>query len=608
MAEQSTKQLGKTQKKKPSETPRLSKKEQYKKDWKLLKLLFRHFIPHKKLLIISAICAPVAIGATVVAPWLTQRIIDNFIMPHHFDGISVWIELLGVTVVVSYLFDAVYTFSLQKSGQLALTDLRFTLFQHSLKLKRTYFDYHPVGETLSRITSDVEALGESLGIGVMSLIIELIKSVALVSFLFYLSWQLALILLFVVPGLYFLISRMRTKLRAYYDITREGLADATAYLQECLQGMKIVQLYLAEKEIIKTFKKKNYRFLHAQNMSNLYDALIYSCVEAIILITLALIIFVGTKNLLSGALTVGILVAFINTLNRLFSPIREFAQQIALIQRSLSALDHINLLLLEDVDDQATQEQAFQGKIEFEELVFKNVSFAYVPGQPVLRDINFTINKGDNIALVGETGSGKTTILQLLTRAYTQYEGSILINGVELATLPKSILMQNMTIMSQDVFLFEEDIAFNILLGRKGLTLDNAKQVAQLIKADQFINTLPDDYHHVLQHNGSNLSAGQAQLLSFCRSIVGDNELVLLDEATSSVDSITENLLQEATNILFQKKTTITIAHRLSTIQNCDKILVLKHGKIIEQGTHQELINQKGFYLSLVQSFSKEEV
>jgi len=324
-------------------------------------------------------------------------------------------------------------------------------------------------------------------------------------------------------------------------------------------------------------------------------------------VTMAGIIWIGTGGILKGVVTIGVLVGFINTLNRLFIPIREFAQQIALIQRALSALEHIDRLFAEPSEKEQLEPLADGDRMGFQTLEFKGVDFSYNEGTRVLDQVCFSLNRGDNIAIVGATGSGKSTILKLITKAYDNYQGSIRLNGKELRDISKAELFSCTTLMQQDVFLFNESIRFNISLGRPGIGEQEVRDAAEFVYANQFIERFKEGLDYRIIDNGKNLSAGQAQLVSFARAIAGKSDLILLDEATSSVDSVTEDLIQKATARIFQEKTVIAIAHRLSTIQNSELILVMKEGRIVEQGNHQELLNSGGYYLQLLRRMDQRE-
>ena len=564
--------------------------------------------PYRKWVVFSLLAVPFSIVGTLLNPWLLIKIVDNYLVAAEIKGLIFMVSLLAGTVAFNYMADAVYTYSLQRAGQMAIADMRKDLYHHSLTLPRKYYDNTPIGVTLSRLTSDGEAIGESVAVGVLSLITDIIKTIALFIFLLYLSWQLTLVIFCLLPPVYFLTNLLRHKLRIYYNESREGLADATAYLQECLNGIRTIQLYAAEMKVISRFKKKNKRFLAAQTKSNVYDALLYSVIEGLTAVTMAGIIWIGTGNILKGVVTIGVLVGFINTLNRLFIPIREFAQQISLIQRALSALEHIDNLFAEPSEKEQLTPPGKCSRVAFRELEFKSVDFSYNEGTQVLDQVSFSLHRGENIAIVGATGSGKSTILKLITKAYGDYRGNIRLNGQELRDFSKAELLSCITLMQQDVFLFNETIRFNISLDRPGIDEQEVRDAAEFVYATEFIDRLKEGLDYRIIDNGRNLSAGQAQLISFARAIAGKNDLILLDEATSSVDSVTENLIQKATAKILKEKTVIAIAHRLSTIQNSDLILVMKEGRIVEQGNHQELLNKGGYYLQLLKRMEQEKL
>ncbi len=540
------------------------------------------------------------------------RIVDDHLMKGQFEGFSELIWASAGVITLGYVADAVYTFSLQKTGQVAIYELRKELYKHILSLPRIFFDQRPVGVILTRITTDLEALGESLAAGVLSIFTDLLKTVALLGVLLYFSWQLTLIVLFILPVIYFISNYLGAKLRLYYNLTREALALATGFLQECLNGVKTVQLYATESKVQKQYEEKTQHFLHAQSHSNFYDATLFSVIEGITSIAMALMIWYGAHEILDGTVTVGTLIGFINTLNRIFVPIREFTQQLTVFQRAMSSLENIEKLFREETDV-ALSETQLQNEITkklevFENLTFENVRFRYSPNSPyVLKGITFEVNKGDRVAIVGTTGSGKSTILRILTRTYTNYEGSIRINGVELSSIPTGKLQRLIALLQQETYLFEESVGFNISLGREIVGSNEVDEAARYVYANKFIEKLPGKFDFQLLENGKNLSEGQARLIVFARAIAGKSDLFVLDEATSSVDSVTENLIQKAIERIFKDKTVIAIAHRLSTIRHSTNILVISNGLIAERGNHAELVSLNGIYAQLLKTLEQQQ-
>ncbi|NLX71992.1 MAG: ABC transporter ATP-binding protein, partial [Bacteroidales bacterium] len=442
--------------------------------------------------------------------------------------------------------------------------------------------------------------------GILGLLSDSIKTLALTAYLFYINWQLTLVVGLVVPIIYLTIRFFRKKIRKAFDESRSSLAKSAGYLQETLYGMKTIQLYAASETAYKKYDGFNKQYADAQNRSNVYDGSLYSIIDGITSVATALVIWFGAAQVWNLDYTIGVLIVFITTLGRLFVPVRQFAQQITTIQRALSALDHISVLSEQDVEEAANGDAQ---AIEFDEIVFKEVYFRYSPdASDVLKNISFTLRKGDRIALVGTTGSGKSTIIRLLTGAYTGYRGSITINGMELRDIPLQEIRQTVSVMQQDIYLFNDTIGFNIGLGRKEIEQADIEEAARFVYADRFIERLPGKYDFVIQDNGDNLSKGQGQLISFARAISGERELIILDEATSAVDSITEHYIQMAIENIFSTRTVIAVAHRLSTIKHSNLILVLENGAVIERGTHQSLLDLGGKYAGLVKEMVEKPV
>ena len=590
-------------------------------DWELFQRFLVYVRPHWKSVVLGVTTVPFSIAATLFLPWLLIQIIDEHVIPGDLEGLFRMLFLMAGAVAVGYFSDSIYTFSLQKTGQLAISEMRSDLYAHILSMPRSFFDQRPIGVILTRLTSDMEALNDSLAIGVLSIFTDFLKTIALLILLIILSWKLTLVVLLILPPIYFVSNFLRSRLRHYYNLTREALADATGYLQECLNGVKTIQLYAAEAKVRKQFEAKTRHFFKAQTHSNFFDAALFSVIEGITSIALALMLWYGAQQILTGLVSIGVLVGFINTLNRIFVPIREFTQQISVFQHSLSALENIDKLFREIPEDQDTAdmpsyatnsrkytpEEIMKRFQEFKELRFENVHFRYTEDGPwVLQGVSFIVRKGDRLAIVGATGSGKSTIVRILTRTYTRYQGSIKINGVELYEISRDHLQLMIAMMQQDSHLFEESIGFNIALNRPEVSPEKVKEAAKYVYAHTFIELLPEKYDFKILEGGKNLSEGEGRLIVFARALAGESDLIVLDEATSSVDSVTENLIQKAIERIFHDKTVIAIAHRLSTIRNSDLILVIDAGKIVERGSHAELMQLSGVYASLLETLEKE--
>ena len=575
-------------------------------DLQYLKHFYQFALPYKKTAIIGLAMMPLSIAANLLFPWLVIQVIDKHLTVGQLDGLYQLIIFMLMVLVVNYLADALYSYFLRKTGELAVFDMRSALFKRILQLPRSYFDKTPTGVTLSRLTSDLEAIGDSFVLGILGLVKDSINTVAVLIFMFFINWKLTLVVLVVFPPILYLTQYVRNKLRALYLITRSSLAKGTGFLQECLLGVKTVQLYGAEQEVESQYKEHTSDFMRAQLKTNKYDATLFSLITGVTTVTIGLIIWFGAGQVMQGALTLGVLIAFINTLEKIFVPLRDFTSQIAAIQRSFAAFEHIEELFVEPLEEEGItllSDSETKDKLrDFESLQFINVRFQYNQQGPyVLDDVSFTLLKGEQLALVGTTGSGKSTIIRLMNKVYMDYEGSILLNGIELSRIPKASMLHLFSLMQQDAFLFEENVHFNISLGNENVSDEAVMDAAQYVFAHDFIMELPSQYEFELTNSGGNLSVGQTQLISFARAIAQGGQVMMLDEATSSVDSITEDLIQRAIGRLFEEKTVIAIAHRLSTIRNSDQILVLEQGNVVERGNHQELLTMDGLYASLLQ-------
>ncbi|MDA0153450.1 ABC transporter ATP-binding protein [Vibrio sp. Makdt] len=575
-------------------------------DLKYLKHFFKFAKKYKGSAILGIAMLPLSVITSLLFPWLIIQVIDVQLSHGDMDGLLEYVFYLVAVLIVSYVVDTTYAYNLRKTGQYTITDMRSVLFARVLKLPRNYFDNTPIGVTLSRLTSDLETIGETFVQSVVGLVKDSINTIALLIMMFLIDWKLTLIVLIIMPPVMYLTVHVRNRLRALYKVTRSSLAQGIGFLQEVLFGMKTVQMYRAEEQVEQSYQGYTDEFLRAQKKINKYDAILFSFISGITSITIAVMIWYGSEQVIEGALTLGVLIAFINTLEKVFVPIRDFTSQIASIQSSFAAFDHIEELFVEPTEEEGRNllpsEKVAKPLEQFESLEFKNVSFRYKDDAPyVLKNVSFVLEKGHQIALVGSTGSGKSTILRLISKTYQDYEGSILLNGIELSQISSEDSAHLFSMMMQDVHLFEETIAFNIALGKEHLSSTEIEQAARYVYADKFIEQLPQGYGFQLDKNGANLSVGQTQLISFARAVAQGGQLMMLDEATSSVDSITEDLIQKAMQRLFKEKTVIAIAHRLSTVRHSDTILVLEKGEIVEQGNHQQLVAHNGIYAGLLQ-------
>ncbi|RKF18868.1 ABC transporter ATP-binding protein [Alginatibacterium sediminis] len=575
----------------------------------------KHFLQftskYKSYTRIGLMMMPISIACNLAFPWLIIQVIDQHLSPKQFEGLPVIIFAMILVLVINYIADAFYSYYLRKTGNLSIFDMRMALVARILKFPRSYFDNTATGITLSRLTSDLETIGESFVLGILGLVKDSLNTIAILGLMFFINWQLTLVVILVFPPVLLLTRFVRNRLRALYLMTRSTLAKGTGYLQECLLGVKTVQLYAAQTEVEEKYHGFTEQFKQAQLKVNAYDAALFSIITGITSITIGLLIWYGSNEVLQGFVTLGVLIAFINTLEKIFVPIRDFSSQIASIQRSFAAFEHIEELFSQALEEDnrvlISSEELKTKLIDFQSLEFKEVRFRYKADGPyVLNGISFKLKQGEKLALVGTTGSGKSTIIRLLTKSYLDYEGSILLNGIELSAIPKQSISHLFSLMQQDVYLFDQDVQFNIALD-KPLSLEQVQEAAKYVYAHEFIQSLPNQYQHQLKSGSSQLSAGQTQLISFARAVAKGSPLLMLDEATSSVDSVTEELIQNALSRLFKDKTVIAIAHRLSTIRHSDLILVMDKGRVSEQGKHAQLLALGGVYAGLLQEHKLEE-
>ncbi|MGF1684709.1 ABC transporter ATP-binding protein [Photobacterium minamisatsumaniensis] len=574
-------------------------------DVKYLKHFFKFAKKYKGSAILGISMLPLTVITSLLFPWLIIQVIDVHLSQGNTDGLLLYIFFLLIVLIANYVVDTTYSYNLRKTGQYTITDMRSVLVDRVLKLPRSYFDNTPTGVTLSRLTSDLETIGETFIQSIVGLVKDTLNTIALLVMMLFIDWQLTLIVLVVMPPVMYLTVYVRNRLRALYQVTRSTLARGIGFLQEVLLGVKTVQLYRAEEEVEIKYKGFTDEFLKAQKKVNKYDAILFAFISGVTSITVALMIWYGSGQVIQGTVTLGVLIAFINTLEKVFVPIRDFTSQIASIQSSFAAFDHIEELFVEPTEEEGRNlhpaHKVEKQLSEFVSLEFNNVSFRYKDDSPyVLKNVSFSLEKGHQIALVGSTGSGKSTIMRLISKTYQNYEGSILLNGIELSQVSIEDCAHLFSLMMQDVHLFEESVHFNIALGKTDISREQVEQAARYVYADHFIEQLPKNYDFCLDKNGSNLSVGQTQLISFARAVAQGGQVMMLDEATSSVDSITEDLIQKAMQRLFKEKTVIAIAHRLSTVRHSDIILVLEQGEIVERGNHQELIAHSGIYAGLL--------
>ncbi|HJY62867.1 MAG TPA: ABC transporter ATP-binding protein, partial [Ignavibacteria bacterium] len=471
----------------------------------------------------------------------------------------------------------------------------------------SFFDKNPVGRIVTRLTNDIEVLNEMFSSGIVMVFADVFIIAGILAFMFSLSWHLTLIALSVVVPLIYATIIFRRKVRTAFRDVRFFLAKMNAFLQEHISGVQVVKIFHKEKRTIKEFKKINYDHTAANKKSVMYYSVFFPIVEFIGALSGALIIWYGGGEVIQGALTIGVLISFIQYSEMFFRPIRDLSEKYNIMQTAMASSERIFKLLdrkpsIIDPDNPICLPDV-KGEIEF-----KNVNFAYVKDEYVLKNISLKINKGEKVAFVGATGAGKTTIMNLLCRFYDVQNGEVLIDGVNIKDIKQSDLRKNIGLVVQDIFLFSDSISNNISLNNNKINEDRIREAAKIIGIDRFIEKLPLAYGQNVKERGVTLSQGQRQLITFARALAYDPKILILDEATSSVDTHSEILIQRAIDKLMEGRTSIIIAHRLSTIQKCDKIIVMHKGEIRETGTHHQLLEMGGIYSKLYQLQYKESI
>lgn len=582
-------------------------------DWRLFLKLVPYASRYKKLLAIAIVMlVPVSL-AGAIQPWIIGQAIS--LLRHEqtwflenlpiATGLNFLIALLLAAIVVRLIFFSIQGILVQTVGQEITAGIREDLFVHVTSLSAKFFDRTPVGRLVTRITSDVEALGEVFASGAIGIIGDIIYMLVMLAIMFALQWQLAsLLLLMLLPVTGLIIYFQQQYRKANYQ-ARDELAQLNSMLQENVAGINVVQLFRREKFNAELFRSVNERYRQQLDRTIFHDSAVSATLEWIAWAAIAGVLCLGGIFVLKTNLNFGTLSAFILYAQQLFNPLRQFAEKFTMFQAGFTAIERISELMNEPIEirdpekhlklQTLAQNRQYTGEIRFE-----NVWFAYKEDEYVLKDLDFIIHPGEKVALVGPTGAGKSSIIRLLCRLYEPTKGRILVDGIDIRDIPQAELRRYIGVILQESFLFAGDVRRNITLGEQ-YSLSEIKRAAELTNVARFIEQLPQGYDTQLRERGTNLSGGQKQLLAFARVAIRDPHVLVLDEATSSLDVGTEALIQEALDKLLVKRTAIVIAHRLSTIRNVDRILVLKHGQLVESGTHDELLAKEGLYASLYQ-------
>jgi ATP-binding cassette subfamily B protein len=564
-----------------------------------MRRLVRFVAPYRGLLALSAVLLLCARGADIVQPYLLKLAIDGPIAHRSLAGLA-WISLLYIAALgAEFVLSYAQLYVLNVAGQRVMLDMRLAIFGHVQRLPLRYFDRNPVGRIFTRVTSDVENLHEMLTSGLVAVFGDLVMAGGVLVAMLALDVRLSLVTFAILPVLALASTLYRKHARAAYREVRAKQAVLNATLQEHLSGMRIVQLFAREAESFRRFDAIN-RQHRAANLRALHTyAMFYPAVEVIASMAIALILWYGGGGVLAGALSLGGLVAFLEYARRFFDPIKDLSEKYNIMQAAMASSERIFQLLDTPTEpagegDGAAPAPRLRGAVEF-----RNVWFGYEPGEPVLRDVSFTVQPGERVALVGATGAGKTSVVNLLTRFYEADRGQVLVDGRDVREYAPEQLRRRIGIVFQEPFLFSDSVAGNIRVGREDIDEEAARAAAGLVGADLFIDHLPRGVHEPVAERGASLSVGQRQLLAFARALAYDPDILVLDEATSSIDAESEHLLQEGVATLARNRTAIIVAHRLATVRHVDRILVFHRGELREAGPHDELLAAGGIYARL---------
>ena len=573
----------------------------------LMRRLLTYLRPYRGSAILATVFILAASGLSVIQPYLTKVAIDRYIRQRNYTGLTeisvLYILLLAAVFALSYG----QTWVMNLMGQKIMFDLRVQIFTHLQNLDVSFFDKNPVGRLMTRVTTDVDALNELFTAGVISVFGDVCTLGGIVVTLFIMNYRLALAMFSVIPLLFLVTFIFKLKVRDSFRRVRTAIARINAFLQENITGTAVVQAFGQEEKQFDRFKRINRNHLDANLQSIFYYAIFYPLLELVSALAVALIIWYGGMEVFAGTLTIGSLVAFIQYSDRFFRPISDLSEKYTILQSAMASSERIFKLL----DTPATVKSPEKPKLSSVRggsVEFRNVWFSYNPGDWVLQDVSFTVKTGEKVALVGATGAGKSTIIGLLSRFYDVQQGTILVDGVDVRDFDLQGLRQSIGVVLQDVFLFSGSVAENIRLGNERISQEMIRGAARTVHAAGFVERLESQYASRLGERGSSLSVGQKQLLAFARALAYDPKILVLDEATSSIDTETELLIRDALEKLLAGRTSIIIAHRLSTVQNADRIIVLHKGRIREMGSHQELLKLKGIYWKLFQLQYKDQL
>ncbi len=547
-----------------------------------------------------------AISLSVFAalrPYLLKQTVDGYLQTNDRNGLLMYVVLMGVVLILEVLSQFFFVYWANWLGQDIVKDIRIKMFGHILRFRMKYFDNAPVGQLVTRAVSDIEAIARIFSQGLFMILSDLMKMFVILLFMFYMNWKLTWIVIVAMPILLIITRVFQRKMQVAFEEVRNQVSNLNTFVQERVTGMKIVQLFNRENIEAKKFEEINAKHKDAWVKTIWYNSVFFPIADIITSLTLGFVVWYGGMKIMGGdsTTTFGDLFSYTMFIGMLFNPLRQIADKFNEMQMGMIAANRVFAIL--DTEDQTQMDGTIEAKNFTGKIEFKDVHFAYIPNEEVIKGINLDIEPGQTVAIVGSTGAGKSTIINLLNRFYEIKSGSICIDGVDISRYTLDSLRSEIAVVLQDVFLFADTIMNNIMLKNPNVSREDVITAAKVIGVHEFIMELPNGYDYNVKERGAMLSSGQRQLIAFLRAYVSNPGILILDEATSSIDSYSEELIQKATETVTKGRTSIVIAHRLATIMNADKIVVMEKGKIVEQGTHDELLlKDKGFYQHLYNS------
>jgi ATP-binding cassette subfamily B protein len=575
----------------------------------LLKRIFKYVKPYRAIFIWSVILTILLAAISPVRPLLIKYTLDKCILPGNYEGLVTMSILMIAMLILQTLIQYNHTLLTNTLGQSVIRDLRINVFNHITKLRLKFFDKTPIGQLITRTVSDLETIADIFSEGLISMIGDTLQVVVIVGVMLYTDWELTLVVLVPIPFLIIATRIFQKAIKVAFQEVRTEVSNLNTFLQEHITGVSIIQYFARERQEYKKFYAINKRYRDANIRSNWYYSIFFPVVELISAMSLGLLVWYGSRSILAkpDVVTPGTIAEFILYINMLFRPIRELADKFNTLQMGMVGAERVFKVL--DTDEVTPNNGSAAPKKLEGNIKFNHVWFAYNDDQYVLKDLTFDVKAGETVALVGATGAGKSSTINILNRFYEIKKGEITVDGIQIADFDLDYLRRSIATVLQDVFLFSDTILNNITLNNPQISLEKVVEAAKKVGAHDFIERLPGGYQYNVMERGATLSAGQAQLISFIRALVHNPAILVLDEATSSVDTETELLIQKAIDNLMDGRTSIVIAHRLSTIQKADQIIVLDKGEIKEKGTHQELLKLDGYYKRLYDlQFSSEGI